>query len=141
MKLSIETKININAQPEQVWKVFSDFKSYPDWNPFISQLEGSVIVDQQIFVKLPGMNFKPKVERFDPLKNLTWKGKLFIQGLFDGRHYFQLIPEANGTTTFIHGEDFSGILVFLFKKNLLTEIKDGFNNMNKALKERVESNL
>ncbi|WP_070138460.1 SRPBCC domain-containing protein [Crocinitomix algicola] len=141
MKLSIETKININAQPEQVWKVFSDFKSYPDWNPFISKLEGKVIVNQHIFVKLPGMNFKPKVERFDPLENLTWKGKLFIKGLFDGRHYFQLIPEANGTTTFIHGEDFSGILVFLFKKNLLTEIKDGFNNMNKALKERVESNL
>lgn len=41
-------------------------------------------------------------------------------------------------TKFIHGENFSVILVKPFQKKLDTKIRNGFINMNEALKIRYE---
>jgi len=138
MKYQIETTIEIDASPAKVWRIFSNFKNYPKWNPFIASLTGEVKVGEIIHVDLNTMKFKPRVLKFDQNQELRWKGKLFIKGLFDGEHYFQLIANQNGTTTFIHGENFGGILVRLLRKKLDTEIKEGFQEMNMALKVEVE---
>ncbi len=138
MKYQIETTIEIDASPAKVWRVFSDFKNYPKWNPFIASLTGKVEVGEIIYVDLNTMKFKPQVLKFDQDQELRWKGKLLIKGLFDGEHYFQLIANENGTTTFVHGENFSGILVRLLRKKLDTEVKKEFQEMNRALKEEVE---
>jgi len=58
--------------------------------------------------------------------------------LFDGEHKFELIDNANGTTTLIQSEKFSGILVPLLKKQLDDNTKRGFEAMNEKLKELVE---
>jgi hypothetical protein len=50
-----------------------------------------------------------------------------------------LIDNLDGTTTFIQSEKFGGILLPLFKKMLDVNTKEGFESMNKALKDRVES--
>lgn len=68
-------------------------------------------------------------------------GHLFIKGLFDGEHSFELIDNLDGTTTFIQSEKFEGILIPLFKKMLDVNTKEGFESMNKALKARVENLL
>lgn len=46
---------------------------------------------------------------------------------------------GDGKTRFVHGEDFSGILVPLLWKNMESRTKEGFIEMNKALKTAVES--
>ena len=51
---------------------------------------------------------------------------------------FELIDNKNGTTTFIQSEKFKGILVPLFKKMLDYNTVNGFNAMNKKLKELAE---
>ena len=33
---TIETKINIKASAEQVWKVLMDFNAYPEWTRFFA---------------------------------------------------------------------------------------------------------
>lgn len=139
MATEIKTSIKINATPEQVWNVFSDFESYKNWNPFISSLTGDVVKGKTIQVSIPGMNFKPEILAFEKNKELRWKGKLLFKGVFDGEHYFQLEENKDGTTTFHHGENFSGFLVRFFKNKLMTETKSGFESMNLKLKERVES--
>jgi len=139
MKKHIETSIIIKAAPTQVWKVFTDFESYPEWNPFIHKLEGTPKVDSSIKIYLPGMTFKPKVLAFATAKELRWLGKLLFKGLFDGEHYFKLEENADGSTTFIHGEQFSGMLVGMFAKKLDSETKPGFEAMNLALKQKVEA--
>ena len=138
MSLEIKTTIEINASPEKVWQVFADFNSYPSWNPFIKKLNGNVEEGKNIEIHLPGMIFKPKVQVFQKNTELKWLGHLLVKGLFDGQHRFQLI-ETNGLTTFVHSEKFKGLLVPFFKKKLLSETRLGFEEMNQALKDRVES--
>jgi hypothetical protein len=139
MKHQIKTTIDINASPAKVWTIFSDFKNYPKWNPFIASLNGDVKVGEIINIDLITMKFKPVVLKFDQNEELRWKGKLFMKGLFDGEHYFQLTENPDGSTTFTHGENFSGILVRLLKKKLDTETKEGFVKMNVALKNEVKN--
>jgi hypothetical protein len=138
----IETEILINAQPEKVWAVLTDFERHPTWNPFIKSIEGEKAVGKQlkVFIQPPsgsGMTFKPDVLAFDANKEFRWKGKLFVKGIFDGEHYFQLIDMGDGTTKFIHGENFSGFLVPLMG-GALDKTKAGFELMNEALKRECE---
>lgn len=140
----IQTDILIEATPEKVWSVLLDFDSYPDWNPFVVFISGEqhVGTSLRIHVRPPGqkgMVFHPKLLVLEPQRELRWKGKLFVKGLFDGEHYFRLEDAGEGRTRFIHGELFSGILVGVFAK-MLEKTVLGFHAMNEALKERCEKN-
>jgi hypothetical protein len=66
-------------------------------------------------------------------RNSGGKETCIINGLFDGEHYFILKPNEKGTTDFIHGEKFSGILVPFFK-GMLKKTQEGFELMNQELK-------
>ena len=138
MRKSIQTSIQINASPAHVWEVLTDFEKFPEWNPFVFALEGTVAVGNRIKVKLPGMNFTPRVLAFEPNKAFRWRGNLFFPGLFDGEHIFNIEEKGDGSVTFRHEENFSGILLPLFTGMLDGKTKPGFEAMNQALKARVE---
>ena len=138
----IETEILINAQPEKVWAVLTDFEKYSTWNPFIKSIEGEKAVGNKLKVLIQppnggGMTFKPVVLAYDVNKEFRWRGKLGISGIFDGEHYFRLIDMGESTTKFIHGEKFSGILVPLMG-GTLSKTREGFQLMNEALKRECE---
>jgi hypothetical protein len=38
--LEIRTEIDIEASPPRVWRALTDFKTFPDWNPFVLAVEG-----------------------------------------------------------------------------------------------------
>jgi hypothetical protein len=134
----VKTSITINASREKIWKVLTDFENYREWNSFIKSVTGEVKVGNQIEIKLQGMTFKPVVLIFNKNTELKWLGHLWFKGLFDGEHKFKLTDNGNGTTNFEQSENFSGILVELFAKSLDKDTKNGFEQMNKALKVRVE---
>jgi hypothetical protein len=143
MAREIRTEIIINAPAGKVWKILTDFNAYPQWNPFINTLTGDVKVGNKIKVKITppdasAMKFTPKVLTFDENRKLSWLGHLLIPGIFDGEHIFELIANADGTTTFIHRENFKGILVPLSKKMLEVNTRNGFIEMNNKLKELAE---
>ena len=136
--MEIKTEINIKASPEDVWKVLTDFANYPNWNPFIKWIKGEVAEGKQIEARIVDMTFKPKVLVFRENREFKWLGKLFIKGLFDGEHKFEMIENEDGSTKFLHSERFGGILVPVFRKKLLIKTLNGFEEMNRALKKRVE---
>ena len=145
MAKEIKTEILIHATPEKVWSILTNFDNYPNWNPFIKSINGEVKVGNTITARIEppeanGMTFKPKILSYDVNKELSWLGHLIIPGLFDGQHKFELIDNGNGTTTFIQSEKFKGILVPLFKKMLDINTINGFDAMNKKLKELAELN-
>ena len=138
----LQTEILIDATPQAIWNVLMDFESYPGWNPFIISIEGRAQVGQSITARLqpPGQKvstFSPTVQVVEPQKEFRWEGKLFIKGLFDGQHYFQMEPVGENQTRFIHGEYFKGLLVRPLMRMIGEATRLGFEAMNHALAERV----
>lgn len=142
MSNKIETEILIHAAPETVWAVLMDFAAYPAWNPFILAIDGKAETGETLSVTMrpPGgkaQTFRPKVLRADAPAAFIWRGSLPIPGLFTGEHSFQLTRAGDGTRL-RHSESFSGFLVPLLRKTL-ARTKEGFNQMNAALKARAET--
>lgn len=140
MAKEIRTEITIQAKREKVWAILTDFENYPNWNPFITFIEGKAEEGRQITVRIapPGgktMTFKPTIITRTENRELKWLGTVLFKGLFDGEHTFELKDNADGTVTFIQGEQFRGIFTGLF--NPEKTIK-GFNEMNNKLKELAE---
>ncbi len=143
MAAEIKTEITINASPAKVWRILTNFKNYPNWNPFIKSVTGPVKVGNKVTTRIEppeasGMTFKPTILAFEPNQELRWLGKLLFAGLFDGEHKFELFDTGNGTSRFVQSEKFSGILVPLFKRQLNDNTKRGFEAMNEKLKEMAE---
>ncbi|HEY8850742.1 MAG TPA: SRPBCC domain-containing protein [Gemmatimonadaceae bacterium] len=139
----IETEIEIRASAERVWELLTEFASYPRWNPFVRSIEGELIVGKNlsVFIQPPGsrgMRFRPTLLAVSPTRELRWKGKLLLPGLFDGEHYFKLENAPNGGVLFRQGERFTGILVPLFRKSLDRATEQGFIAMNEAVKREAE---
>ncbi|WNJ17063.1 SRPBCC domain-containing protein [Pontibacter sp. G13] len=138
----LHTEIIIEAAPEQVWAVLMDFAAYPAWNPFIRTLEGQQEVGSTLQAEIhppegSPMTFKPELLVLDEHREFRWLGKLFVSGLFDGEHVFQLERLANGHTRFVQAEYFKGILVPLMRKMLDVQTRAGFEAMNRALRDQV----
>lgn len=143
MAKEIKTAILIQATPASVWTILTDFENYPKWNPFIKSISGELKVGNKITARIEppgakGMTFKPTILALETNKKFTWLGHLWFTGLFDGEHSFELIGNGNGTTTFVQSETFKGILVPLFKNMLDNNTIQGFEAMNRALKEVAE---
>ena len=62
---NLETRIRINASVDDVWNVLTDFKSYPEWNPFVIKIDGKGEVGQHLTndIKMEGS----AVQTFRPL--------------------------------------------------------------------------
>jgi hypothetical protein len=140
----IQTRIEIDATPARVWGVLVDFPSHPEWNPFIRSIAGTAREGETLVVTVQPqggkpMTFKPTVLIAEPDRQLRWRGRFLVPGLFDGEHYFALASLANGQTELVHGEKFSGLLVPMAKSSLDGGTRAGFTAMNEALKARAES--
>jgi hypothetical protein len=133
---------DIEASKERVWDVLADFSSYPEWNPFIKRISGEPTVGAQLEARLEppggkGITIRPKVLSAAPGQELKWLGHLLIPGIFDGEHHFLIQDLGQGRTRFIQQEVFKGVLVPLTGR-ILEKTGEGFEQMNKALKERAE---
>lgn len=140
MAKKIESQIIIKTAPEKIWNLLIDFENYPQWNSFITHIEGAIQTGNQLTVTIEPekgkkMVFKPTLLSRIENRELSWLGKLGFKGIFDGKHQFKLIDNRNGTTTFIQSEYFSGLLVPFIN---LDATAVGFQRMNQNLKDLAE---
>jgi hypothetical protein len=139
----LHTDIEVEATAERVWSVLTDFAAFPEWNPFIRWIRGTPERAKSLVVRLQpsgagGTTFRPTVLVADRPRELRWIGRLFVRGIFDGEHCFRIHPLSEGRVRFEHSERFTGVLVALFRPSLDRDTKRGFQEMNRALKERCE---
>ena len=144
MKKEIKSQITINAPINRVWDVLANFEAYASWSPTIRKFFGNPTVGHRTKVLLQQPNgFKIKMNpvflKMDQNQELRWKGRLGIDGIFDGEHYFQLTAINETQTLFVQGEIFSGILVGLLKKMIDVDTLQGFELFNQAIKQEVEN--
>ena len=139
----IQTQIEINASADQVWTVLVDFAAYPAWNPFIRSAAGVPERGARIHIAVQPkggkmMHFSPVVLSAQAGRELRWRGQLPFPGMFAGEHCFSIEPMGERTVRFQHSERFSGILVGFLRASLDRDTQRGFEDMNRALKLRVE---
>ena len=48
----VHSEIQINAAPEHVWEVLTNFERYPEWNPYIVKASGTLVAGQDVHVTL-----------------------------------------------------------------------------------------
>ena len=137
MNAVLTAVIDIDATPQAVWDVLTDFATYGQWSTF-STAQGTARVGTRLTMRMPGMSFRPTVTVATPGQELRWVGTLGVKQLFYGQHSFILSPNHDGTTRLTNHEEFSGILVTLTRPFLRTPKNDGYAAFNKALKQRVE---
>lgn len=135
--------IDIDAPANRVWAILTDTAAYPEWNPFITKLNGSLDPGSRLDVTIvpPGakqQRFAPTVTAVEPERRLAWLGRLLIPGIFDGAHTFELEALTTESTRFTQSERFSGLLVPILR-GLLRTTETGFAAMNTALAERAET--
>lgn len=141
----LHAEIEIDAPAERVWGLLTDFASYPQWNPFIRRISGKPTRGERLQARFelpggPGMTLKPRVLKAEPNRELRWLGHLLVPGLFDGEHSFTIQPLEENRVRFVQREAFKGLLVpLLFARSLETKTQQGYEEMNRALKERAEA--
>jgi hypothetical protein len=139
----IRTEIDIRASSEKAWQVLTDFNNFPQWNPFISQINGDPKVGTKLKIQLQTLSgksrtYRPTVTKVEPNRELRWSGKSFVPGIFNGERIFTIEPLNTNHIRFIHREVFTGVGVALAGHRLDKDIYQSFLKMNNAFKEKVE---
>jgi hypothetical protein len=137
----IDASVDVDATPEEVWAVLTDFRSWETWNDFIPAVVGNLKEGERLRIKVvsPGlkpMSFKPEVYVVHPLQAIVWGGS-FLKVIYRGDHTFLLEPLPDGKTRFRQIERFMGPMV-LFMGGMIKKTEVGYHQMNRALKEQVE---
>ncbi len=141
---TIETNIVIDSTPEKIWDVLTNFEEYELWNPFMTKVIGNISLGSKIEVNIKTISGKnrsyyPIITKCETNKELRWKGKSFLPGVFDGERVFVLEKSVDDKVSFSHKEIFSGLGVKLVGNKLDENLREGFVRMNEALKVRAEN--
>lgn len=141
----IRSEIEIDAPAERVWKAFTDFPSFPSWNPFIRKAKGQLAPGKRLKIQLQLgrrlVTFRPRVVLVDEPRELRWLARQWIPGLFDVDRRFVVEPLGTSRSRFVQSERATGILAPLLMPVMRGRILNGYHASNVAFKHRVENVL
>lgn len=141
---SIKTAVDISTSAEIVWRVLTHFYAYPQWNPFIVSIYGSLAPGQRLTIRAryPGeeaKGFVAYVVKAIPASELRWRRRRLIEGIFDREQAFFIVPNGIKGVRFIQRERFSGALAPLMMPFITEKTHKAFDLMNLALKRTAEA--
>jgi hypothetical protein len=141
---TIETDIIVDSNPDKLWDILTNFKEYELWNPFMTKVVGNAILGSRIEVNIKTISGKkrtyfPIITKCEINRELRWKGKSFLPGIFDGERIFVIEKSNENRVSFLHKEVFKGLGVKLVGNKLDQDLRESFVRMNKALKARAEN--
>jgi demethylmenaquinone methyltransferase / 2-methoxy-6-polyprenyl-1,4-benzoquinol methylase len=141
---TIAAEVVVDAPPERIWSVLTDFAAYPEWNPFMFSVEGAPEAGAHLRITMQrrgGMvlRFGARVSVSDPPRELAWRGeglKGHLLGLVRGERRVVIDPIANDRSRLSMCTTFSGLLTPLM--GWVERYREAFTEMEVALKARVE---
>jgi len=135
---TIRSEIRISAPDDVVWKALLASNAIP---PEIGDAVHEMRIGQpfRVLMSSEGRNMALRVTLFaaTPFRHIRWKGCLWIPGLFDGEHSFEIIEESRECSRLTQHEKFSGILV-PFLSLTIDQTKEKFEEVNAAVKSLAE---
>lgn len=132
--------IMIDAPAEKVWEILTNAAGYPEWDPNMDRVEGTIAPGEKItaYTKLsPDRGFPVTVTEFVPNERMTWAGGMPL-GLFKSVRTFALMPK-NGRLEFLTHEQFSGLLLPVFGSSI-PDLNPVFAVFAEGLKNQAEAN-
>jgi hypothetical protein len=134
----------VDSNPNKIWGILTNFEEYELWNPFMTKVVGNAILGSKIEVNIKTVSGKqrtyfPIITKCEINRELRWKGKSFLPGIFDGERIFVIEKTNDNRVSFLHKEVFKGLGVKLVGDKLDQDLRESFVMMNKALKTRAEN--
>jgi len=135
---SVETEIIINAAPETVWSVLTDFEKHKEWNevliPIKGELkEGSEITyefhqDENNISKIPAT-----VMEIVPNRLLNQRGGISTILTFDHKYILETVEEGTKLTIY---EEYTGVGVHFWDE---TPVLKAYERLAKLIQKRVHA--
>ncbi len=130
----------IAASPDKIWKILTDAPNFPNWEPGVTRIEGTIALGEKItvYTKLsPNRAFPVTVSEFVPGKKMVWSSAMPL-GLFRGARTFTLTPKGKGQVEVVTREEFSGLLLPLIGRTI-PDLSESFRNFAAGLKKQAEA--
>lgn len=141
---TIRHELEIDASPETVWRVLTDFAAYPDWNPYVLHLAGDLALGETLELTIAQRNWNgpltlyPTVARLEAPRTFGWHGRVGLAGLHETDHYFELKPLPDGRTRLVQTEEFRGWLpAWMDSESHRAPTREAFAAMDEALARRA----
>jgi hypothetical protein len=129
--------IRIKASPEKVWNAIMISPAIP------MELKNALRdrkTGQKLNVSMSAGGRRATLTvnllTIEPFREVRWKGYLWIPGLFDGKHSFEIRTDTEGVTLLVRREIFSGLLI-PFLLGTLSATKHEFETMNAAIRDEA----
>ena len=128
----------IYAPPETIWALLTDADSFPDWDPNVERVEGTIAKGEKVTVHttLSDRAFPVTVSVFEPARTMTWSSGMPL-GLFKGERTFVLTPQDDGATRYDVREQFTGMLLSVIGRSI-PDLSASFRQHADGLKARAE---
>jgi hypothetical protein len=130
----------IQADAAEVWTILLNLPDYPNWNPYITKIEGNPQKGKRLHIVVKGKekdyDFKAKILDLQPNQTFAWGGSALF--FFKARHYFYLEQIAPDQLKFTQGESWGGLFGKSYGKKVYQEAAENFQKMNTKLQEMVE---
>ena len=138
------TTFRVDASPQKVWEILTDFDRWAAWNPSVPSIAGEPHIGSTVKMTLampgrPSATVKATLTEIMPERRLVWDGTVGPRWLFAGHREFLIEPAADGTASVTHVEEVSGLLLPLFRLVMGSAIQRHHDGLNDALKERAEA--
>jgi len=136
------SQVEINATPQRVWEVLTDWPSFPAWNPFIRSATGTLAEGSRVRIQLRLgsllVPLRPVITRVDPPRELRWQANLPVRGIFDVERRFRIEPTSPDAARLVQSESPTGLLAPVLGRLLFDDIVVGYRALETAIKARAE---
>ncbi len=138
------TAIEIQAPALRVWEILADLDAYHTWNPMIREASGELRPGERLRLLFHPAGtgarvFRPVLLTVEPGRELRWEGRPCVPKIIESEHVFILKKNGGNGTLLVHDMVFRGLLAPLAVKKAGRMIREQFEGMNRALKNRAES--
>ena len=134
-----KAKATIQATPETIGKILTHAPGFPEWDPNVERVEGTIAPGEKITVhtKFSERAFPVNVSEFVPNQKMVWSSGMPF-GLFKGERTFTLNPQEDGSTKFAVQEQFTGALLFIIGRSI-PDLSETFEQHAQGLKNKAEA--
>lgn len=138
-KKSVQAEVVINASPQKVWTVLTDFSEVKKWNdvliPMQGTLEEGTTISYEFYQEKGGKAtaMNAKVKQVDEHELIHQQGG--IPGVLTFNHRYIITPNGQETSVQIL-EKYRGVMVPFWNPN---PVEKAYERLLKSLKQKVEN--